>query len=59
MLPKQLKVDEFYPHLDAVVSPINVIAEKEIVGGRWVPSDLKQLHQVEELTVYIATDCKL
>jgi len=48
----------YFTDLDTEVSAINVVSKEQIasVGGR--PADLKQFHQVVELTVHITADCK-
>lgn len=41
-------------HLDTEITPVNIIAEEEILGrGRWT-AHLEQFHQVVELSVNVA-----
>ena len=43
-------------HLDGEISPIDVVAKEQILGRRRRTANLEQLHEIEELPVYVATD---
>ena len=43
------------PYLYAEVTSINIITKEEISSFGWITTNLKQLHQVEILAMYIAT----
>lgn len=43
--------------LHRIVASVNIVSHEEIVSVWRLPSNLKQLHQVMELTMDISTDC--
>eukprot|EP00968_Pinguiococcus_pyrenoidosus_P018168 scaffold1867_cov247-Pinguiococcus_pyrenoidosus.AAC.5 len=48
--------DEKGHRLDAVVSSIHVVSQKQVVGVRGMPPNAKELHQIVKLAVDVATD---
>ena len=54
---KYLESDQEGDSLHTVVSSVHIISHEEIIGVGTLPSDPEQLHEVVELTVYIATHC--
>ena len=43
------------PHLDAEVAPVDVVPQEQVTGAAGGAAHLKQLHEVEELSVDVAT----
>ena len=33
-------------HLDAEVTPVNVVPQEQVARSLWIPADLKEFHQV-------------
>ena len=53
LLESEQQKDYFWP----ITASVHVVSHEEIIGVGTLPSDPKQLHEVVELTVYIATHC--
>jgi len=46
-------------YLDAEVTAVNVVSEKEIASLLWWSTEFKQLHEVIELSVDVTTHCNV
>ena len=51
-----LQGDEKSDSLDAVVSSINIITHKKIIGVRYVASNFEKFHKIMKLAMDVTTD---
>lgn len=51
-----LECDKESDSLDRVVSTIDVVAHEEVVGLRWLATDLEELAEIVELAVDVTTN---
>ena len=50
--------DDLILYLNAEVSPVNIISQKQVLGAAGVSADLEELDEVVELTVNVTTHCR-
>lgn len=57
LLVVYLKRENKEDHLDRELAPVNVVAQEEVLGSLWLPSDLEQLQKIVVLAVDIPDHC--
>lgn len=58
ILNKLRKKQKILNYLNAEITSVNIITQKQVTGVCRLASHFKQLHKVIKLTMYIPTDCK-